>query len=140
MAPRCRVYKHYDGFDDIWTFDEAPRTVEGPGVYADAQCGKITRTVQGPGVALGSSLIVLFTSLARAVRSRAKRGSAQRMKLYMFDAHRQGESKKRGGGEGVKQKKKKTKNHKTRHKNRHKNPRKTRRKKHKLHNFQFLKS
>ena len=33
--------------------------------------------------ALGSPLIVFFTHLARAVGSRAKRGSAQRMKLYM---------------------------------------------------------
>ena len=42
MAPRCRACIHHDGFDDIGTFDEAPRTVQGPGVRADAQCGKIT--------------------------------------------------------------------------------------------------
>ena len=42
MAPRCRACIHRDGFDDIRTFDEAPRTVQGPGVRADAQCGKIT--------------------------------------------------------------------------------------------------
>ena len=34
--------------------------------------------------ALGSPLIVFFIPLARAVGSRAKRGSAQRTKLYMF--------------------------------------------------------
>ena len=42
MAPRCRACIHHDGFDDIGTFDEAPRIAQGPGVRADAQCGKIT--------------------------------------------------------------------------------------------------
>ena len=33
---------HHDGFRHLGTFDEAPGTVQSPGVRADAQCGKIT--------------------------------------------------------------------------------------------------
>ena len=29
---------HHDGFQQLGTFDEAPGTVQGPGVRADAQC------------------------------------------------------------------------------------------------------
>ena len=32
---------HHHGFHDLGTFDEAPRTVQSPGVCADAQCCKI---------------------------------------------------------------------------------------------------
>ena len=32
---------YHDGFHDLWTFDEAPGTVQSPGVRADAQCCKI---------------------------------------------------------------------------------------------------
>ena len=32
---------HHDGFHDLGTFDEAPGTVQSPGVRADAQCCKI---------------------------------------------------------------------------------------------------
>ena len=31
----------HDGFHDLGTFDEAPGTVQSPGVRADAQCCKI---------------------------------------------------------------------------------------------------
>ena len=37
----ARAYKS-DGFHDPGTFDEAPGTVQGSGVRADAQCCKIT--------------------------------------------------------------------------------------------------
>ena len=33
---------HSDGFHHLGTFDEAPGTVQSPGVCADAQCCKIT--------------------------------------------------------------------------------------------------
>ena len=33
---------YHDGFHDLGTFDEAPGTVQSPGVCADAQCCKIT--------------------------------------------------------------------------------------------------
>ena len=33
---------HHDGFRHLGTFDEAPGTVQSPGVRADAQCCKIT--------------------------------------------------------------------------------------------------
>ena len=33
---------HHDGFHHLGTFDEAPGTVQSPGVCADAQCCKIT--------------------------------------------------------------------------------------------------
>ena len=33
---------YHDGFHDLGTFDEAPGTVQSPGVRADAQCYKIT--------------------------------------------------------------------------------------------------
>ena len=32
---------YHDGFHDLGTFDEAPGTVQSPGVRADAQCCKI---------------------------------------------------------------------------------------------------
>ena len=32
----------HDGFHDLGTFDEAPGTLQSPGVCADAQCCKIT--------------------------------------------------------------------------------------------------
>ena len=32
---------YHDGFHDLGTFDEAPGTVQSPGVCADAQCCKI---------------------------------------------------------------------------------------------------
>ena len=32
---------YHDGFHDLGTFDDAPRTVQSPGVRADAQCCKI---------------------------------------------------------------------------------------------------
>ena len=32
---------YHDGFHDLGTFDEAPGTVQRPGVCADAQCCKI---------------------------------------------------------------------------------------------------
>ena len=32
---------YHDGFQDLGTFDEAPGTVQSPGVCADAQCCKI---------------------------------------------------------------------------------------------------
>ena len=32
---------YHDGFHDLGTFDEAPGTVQSPGVCADAQCFKI---------------------------------------------------------------------------------------------------
>ena len=32
---------YYDGFQHLGTFDEAPGTVQSPGVRADAQCCKI---------------------------------------------------------------------------------------------------
>ena len=32
---------HHDGFHDLGTFDEAPGTVQSPGVRADAPCCKI---------------------------------------------------------------------------------------------------
>ena len=35
---------YHDGFHDLGTFDEAPGTVQGPGVSADAQCCKIADT------------------------------------------------------------------------------------------------
>ena len=33
---------HHDGFRHLGTFDEAPGTLQSPGVRADAQCSKIT--------------------------------------------------------------------------------------------------
>ena len=33
---------YHDGFRDLETFDEAPGTLQSPGVRADAQCCKIT--------------------------------------------------------------------------------------------------
>ena len=58
------------------------------------------------GVVLGShgvlwalDLSAFWKPVARAAGSRAERGSAQRMKLYLFDARSQGESRKRGPGE-----------------------------------------
>ena len=33
---------YHDGFQDLGTFDEAPETLQSPGVCADAQCCKIT--------------------------------------------------------------------------------------------------
>ena len=33
---------HHDGFQHLGMFDEAPGTLQGPGVRADAQCCKIT--------------------------------------------------------------------------------------------------
>ena len=33
---------YHDGFHDLGTSDEAPGTVQSPGVRADAQCCKIT--------------------------------------------------------------------------------------------------
>ena len=33
---------YHDGFQHLGTFDEAPGTVQSPGVRADAQCCKIT--------------------------------------------------------------------------------------------------
>ena len=38
LARACKC----DGFHDLGTFDEAPWTLQGPGVCADAQCCKIT--------------------------------------------------------------------------------------------------
>ena len=41
VQDRTRACK-CDGFHDLGTFDEAPGTLQSPGVRADAQCCKIT--------------------------------------------------------------------------------------------------
>ena len=42
MRSRSARACHHDGFHHLGTFDEAPGTVQSPGVCADAQCCKIT--------------------------------------------------------------------------------------------------
>ena len=51
------------------------------------------------GVLWALDLSAFWKPVARAAGSRAERGSAQRMKLYLFDARRQGKSRKRGPGD-----------------------------------------
>ena len=78
MAPRCRACIHHNGLDDIRTFDEAPRTVQGPGVRADAQCGKITWLEE-----LASESNTIQAQL-EDISQPGKIAGQYQVKLYMF--------------------------------------------------------